>query len=164
MLCSCCENREGTHRLQKEGEEDVWLCDECFERLGGAAACFGDSPDFFVSFFQPKKSGEGKCPVCGLTFEEYSHTGLVGCAACYTAFRDELMPAIRRIHGKTVHKGKHPLGNGSGFELLGEQKKLRAELERAFRENRLKDAERLNHDIRIISDLIYRGKGGEDDQ
>lgn len=74
------------------------------------------------------------------------------------------MPAIRRIHGKTVHKGKHPLGNGSGFELLGEQKKLRAELERAFRENRLKDAERLNHDIRIISDLIYRGKGGEDDQ
>lgn len=162
MLCSGCNQNEATRCLRQEGEDDVWLCDDCYERLGGAAACFGDEPDFFVSFLQPKKDDEKKCPVCGRTLTDYSRTGLVGCASCYEAFREELMPAIRRIHGKTVHKGKHPLGSGSSFELLGEQKRLRAELERALRENRMKDAERLNRDIRAISDVIYRGGEGKD--
>lgn len=164
MLCSTCNEREGTHRVGKEGEQELWLCEECFALLGDAANHAGESPDFFVSFLQPKKSVGKECPVCGTTLKDYARTGLVGCAACYDTFREELIPAIRRIHGKTTHKGKRPLGSGSSFELLNEQKRLRAELECAVREKRLKDAEKLNHDIRVISDLIYRGKGEEDGQ
>ena len=164
MLCSNCHQNQATHTVLRGDGDSVHLCDSCFERFGAAADFFGSDPDFFASFLQSRKDAGTACPVCGTTLADYARTGLLGCAVCYDTLREDLRPAIRRIHGKTVHKGKHPLGNGSGFELLGEQKKLRAELERAFRENRLKDAERLNHDIRIISDLIYRGKGGEDDQ
>ena len=74
------------------------------------------------------------------------------------------MPAIRKIHGKTTHKGKHPSGESTYYELLEEQRLLRAELERALKEKRMKDADRINKDIRAINKIIYRGDfGGSDD-
>ena len=74
------------------------------------------------------------------------------------------MPAVRKIHGKTTHKGKHPSGESTYYELLEEQRLLRAELERALKEKRMKDADRINKDIRAINKIIYRGDfGGNDD-
>ena len=155
MLCYNCNKNPATHFT---GGDPEGLCDECYERLGAAVEFAGASPDLL--------SGQGEdpgiCPVCGMEFDEYSRTGLVGCAACYDAFRKELMPVIRGIHGKTTHEGKRPLGAGKMFELLEEQKRLRAELESAIREKRKQDADRLNRDIRDISRMIERGMGGGD--
>ncbi len=167
MLCSNCKKHQATHLVRREGEGEMPLCDECFEKLGAAAVSFGDEPDFFVSFLQPEGEGrrEARCPVCGCTLEDYGRTGLLGCAACYTAFRDELEPAIRRIHGKTVHEGKHPLAGERMFRLLDEQKALRGELEQAVREKRTKDTEVINRRLRRLNKAIFSaGSGGEDDQ
>lgn len=163
MVCSVCKKNMATHRIENEGGE-VFLCDDCFERLG-AAAEYGADPGLFVSFMGIEGEAERRCPVCGTTLSRYSATGLVGCAHCYDVFRDELLPSIRRIHGRPVHVGKHPLGDGKFFELLEERKRLRSELERAVKENRMKDAERLNRDIREISKILHRGdfEGGEDE-
>ena len=32
---------------------------------------------------------------------------MMGCADCYSLFRDEIMPTVRRVHGNTVHCGKN---------------------------------------------------------
>lgn len=157
MLCYNCNKKPATHFT---GENTGGLCDECFERLGAALEFAGGSPDLFPA----PAEGPRVCPVCGISFEEYTRTGLVGCAACYGAFSKELMPVIRGIHGKTTHEGKRPLGDGKLFELLEEQKRLRAELESAIKEKRKQDADRLNRDIRDISRMIGRGMGGGDDQ
>lgn len=159
MLCSNCKKRPATH-FTGDNENINGLCDECYERLGAALEFAGGSPDLLPA---PEEEPLA-CPVCGIPFEEYERTGLVGCAACYDAFRKELMPVIRGIHGKTTHEGKRPLGDGKMFELLEEQKRLRAELESAIREKRRQDADRLNRDIRDISRMIERGMGGGDDQ
>ena len=75
------------------------------------------------------------------------------------------MPSVRRIHGKTLHIGKRPLGDGKFFELVEERNRLRAELERALKEKRMKDAERLNRDIREISEILLRRDfGGSEDE
>lgn len=165
MLCFNCKQRPATHFIKKDGE-DAGLCDECYERLGEAAKYAGSEPDFFVSFLEPDEKQNGrKCPNCGMTLDDYTHSGLVGCAVCYEVFRQELLPVIRRIQGKTTHEGKRPLGVGTVYELLEVQKRLRSELERALKEKRMKDAEKLNRDIREISRMIERGKeGGNDDQ
>ena len=118
MLCTNCKKREATHTVCGNDGEEMHLCDGCFERLGGAAAYLGDGPDFFVNFLPPEKDDALKCPVCGTTLSDYTRTGLVGCAACYDTFREELMPVIRRIHGRTQHEGKRPLGSGKLFELF----------------------------------------------
>ena len=167
MLCSNCKNARATHLVRRDDGGEAALCDECFEKLGRAAAGFGDEPDFFVSFLQPEGEvrREARCPVCGCTLEDYGRTGLLGCAACYAAFREELEPALRRIHGKTVHEGKHPLAGERMFRLLDEQKALRGELEQAVREKRTKDTEVINRRLRRLNKAIFSaGSGGEDDQ
>lgn len=164
MLCSNCKKKQAAHAIDRDGGEKIYLCSECYEKLGDAVGYFSDEPDFFVSFLQPQQSVERSCSVCGTTLAEYSRTGLVGCAHCYTVFRADLMPAIARIHGKTEHTGKHPLGDGRLFELLAEQKKLRVKLEQALKDKKMKEAERLNRDIREIGEIISRGGFGDDDQ
>ncbi len=51
------------------------------------------------------------CEKCGSTFEEISKTGKVGCANCYSVFREKLLPVIQRIHGTAKHVGKTPGGS-----------------------------------------------------
>lgn len=41
------------------------------------------------------------CSHCGTTFEEFAHSGAVGCAHCYEQFGDLLEPVLRRMHGVT---------------------------------------------------------------
>ena len=41
------------------------------------------------------------CSKCGLKFEDFVRTGLLGCAQCYTDFHDLLTPILRRLHGVT---------------------------------------------------------------
>ena len=165
MLCNQCKQRQAAHCIKKDteaGVQEVFLCEECYARAQEDPV-FG--PDLFASFFTKDISEESRCcENCGTTLAEYSKTGILGCEKCYEAFREELMPAIRKIHGKTTHKGKYPSGESTYYELLEEQRLLRAELERALKEKRMKDADRINKDIRAINKIIYRGDfGGSDD-
>ena len=148
MNCSCCGKGNGKHTVTREGK-DLILCDSCYERLMSAAA--------FVE--------EGViCPECGYTYEEYEESGLLGCAGCYKAFRERLLPVIKKMQGKTEHTGKIPEQDSTVLELYEERERLRTELELALREKRMKDAERLNRDIRDISKAIDdRQFGGSDD-
>ena len=158
-LCSNCKKNPAAYTVQGE-EGETCLCEECYARWAAAAEHVAE-PDFFVSLFPPEQEEGASCPVCGTTLEEYSHTGLLGCAACYKTFARQLEPAIRRIHGRLEHRGKHPLGNGKLYELLVEQKRLRGELEKALREKRMQDAQRINRDIRDIRRMIGE-TGGQD--
>lgn len=167
MLCQNCKTRQAAHCIRKDvgdGTEEICLCEECFAQLKDAGEYMCE-PDFFTSFFNKEMETDDKrCPSCGTTLAEYSKKGVLGCEKCYEVFREELMPSIRKIHGKTTHKGKHPPEESTYYELLEEQKKLRAELERALKEKRMKDADRINKDIRAINKIIYRGDfGGQND-
>ena len=155
MLCYNCKKREGVHAVSDAHGEEIVLCEECYARLGAAAE---------YAALSGIEEG-GRCPVCGRTYADYKRTGLVGCAVCYDTFREELLPVIRRMHGKMVHMGGHPLGDGKLYELLDERNRLRAELEGAIKRKDMAAADRLNKDIREISRIIYRSDlGGEDGQ
>ncbi len=81
------------------------LCDQCANEMFGnfehevkqaiVNGLLGDP-------FRESKS----CPACGMRFSEYQRTGLLGCPSCYDVFKDEIMPYIARIQGKTRHVGK----------------------------------------------------------
>jgi len=55
-----------------------------------------------------KKETKTKCPRCGLTYEDFKRVGRLGCGECYSAFKDSLLPLLKRIHGSTQHYGKSP--------------------------------------------------------
>ena len=160
MRCDNCKKKFAVHTV-KSGEEELHLCSDCYERLGYAAEFVGE--DIFAAFRKPEKREEKRCPSCGASLSDYMRKGLLGCPGCYEAFAEDLLPAITRIHGIPQHAGKHPLGGDVLFELRAEQKSLRAELEQAVKEKRMKDAERINRQIRDISRVIAEGGFGDAD-
>ncbi len=55
----------------------------------------------------PSLSSGKRCSVCGSDFRSIADSGKVGCPNCYTEFKGRLAPTIKKIHGNTVHCGKH---------------------------------------------------------
>lgn len=94
---------------------------------------------------------ETRCPRCGMTLEEFRRTGLLGCANCYPYFREELAPVLRRVQGRTVHTGKIPQEPDGGYTILLERQILKEGIERALREKRYADAEKLQRQLETFT-------------
>ncbi len=53
------------------------------------------------------------CRHCGVKFDEYRKTLMLGCSHCYDSFHDYLIPYLRKFHGDIRHVGRKP---GGGME------------------------------------------------
>lgn len=51
-----------------------------------------------------------KCEKCGLPFEAYRKSLILGCPGCYESFYKQLLPDLRKFHGHTKHLGRKPGG------------------------------------------------------
>ena len=71
----------------------------------------------------------------------------MGCAECYTAFYDKLLPSLQRIHGKGTHMGKKPNGTNSSQNKL---EMLKEQLENAVREQDFESAVKIRDEINSI--------------
>ncbi len=119
MLCENCKKNLATTYVKTitNGEvREMRLCDECAGSFQGFSF-FSDGfglDNILASLmgqYAPARNtpeAETSCPVCGSTLSDISEYGRVGCANCYDAFYEELMPYIRRIHGSAVHVGRIP--------------------------------------------------------
>jgi protein-arginine kinase activator protein McsA len=55
-------------------------------------------------YYQSTPANEDSYKQAGSMF--YEELPLLGCPECYSEFREELMPILRRIHGSIKHRGK----------------------------------------------------------
>ena len=88
------------------------------------------------------------CPRCGTTIEEFRRTGLLGCAECYSVFREEILSTVLRVQGKTRHEGDIPAVKEEKYSFMLEQQHLKEEIERAMRERRYAEAEELKQRLK----------------
>lgn len=49
--------------------------------------------------FRSTTVGDKRCRVCGKSFSEITADFSVGCAYCYTEFKNELAPLIEKVQG-----------------------------------------------------------------
>jgi protein arginine kinase activator len=106
--CQVCERRPAVVEfIQVTGDErrEMALCRECalsigvraqveaFQRLSQLLTEQESSGPFDADALQ------SKCTRCGMLFQEFVRTGLLGCPHCYQDFRELLKPALRRLHG-----------------------------------------------------------------
>ena len=88
----------------------LFLCDECANEINiGMNFDFG-MHDVFSNFFDefsglktitiPEVS---KCNSCGMSYDEFSKTGMLGCEKCYSTFSNRLDEVLNRIHGSNRH-------------------------------------------------------------
>lgn len=150
MLCEECHMRPATVHITKivnNEKTEMHLCEECAKEkhlsLSSSIGGFGfEDTGFSVakllsSFFEPSSktpigsSEEFKCGRCGLTFQTFSKTGRFGCSQCYSTFKNQMNPMLRRIHGKTFHVGKVPKRSGGQIRIKQEIDRLKRELQEA---------------------------------
>jgi protein arginine kinase activator len=94
-----------------------------------------------------------KCPSCGFTYQDFKKVGRFGCGECYEAFKKQLDPLLKRIHGSNRHVGKVPLTAGKAVKettVLQSIKELKAQLEKAVQSEEFETAAKLRDKIREL--------------
>jgi protein arginine kinase activator len=99
--CLLCEEHavDNSPYVQKQPAPETikaWL-KGIVANVAGVAAETGDIPDI-------------QCDRCGLKYEAYKRTLLLGCPDCYRSFEEHLLPELRKFHGEIRHVGRTPLG------------------------------------------------------
>jgi len=165
MLCQECHNAPATvHVKKKQGDEEIslHLCRACAKQMGWNNPL--DDVKFPLAQFiasmmndmtQTTPDAESldtsaKCSECGLSFQEFSRTGRLGCGHCYESFRPSMQELLRRIHGSTRHQGRRPEHAPAPARPQGgnSMRQLKAELDRAIADEDFEKAARLRDQIR----------------
>jgi len=170
MYCDYCKNKPATVHLTKiiNGQKtELHLCEDCAKQ-SGEINWFNTFSlnDFFQPFsVNDLLSGflEGvgqsnaeanyaaiKCERCGMTYEQFKRTGMLGCSQCYKAFADELIPLIKRIHGNVKHVGKVPRKAGGELRVRREIERLKEELDKAVKDEAFEKAAELRDKIKEL--------------
>lgn len=141
MKCERCDNQATVHLIEIKGGQKVekHLCEQHAVEEG-VAVKVNHAPlnELLEKFVLKHASGaavseaELSCEHCGLTYEEFRKTGLLGCPECYEVFAGVLAPLLERAHeGASRHIGKAP--SREGVDGLRQQRlmQLRRELDEA---------------------------------
>ncbi len=155
MLCQNCNKNEANmhmKRIVNGRAAEIHLCSDCARSLGYGEAFSGLGLRFsdFLGDFLLKgehSSNSVRCPFCNKSFEEIAKDGKMGCAECYSAFYDKLLPSLQRIHGKSTHVGKRPKGSNGGMNQL---ESLKNQLENAISEQNFELAVEIRDKINAI--------------
>ena len=189
MKCDNCGENEANVKYTQiiNGEKKIMhLCEKCSEELGINNLDFNMPIDFssFLSDFFDDMSNETvfpefeglsnqvKCSKCGLSFDDFMHTGKFGCSNCYDEFELKIDPILKNIHGANRHIGRlgkvndsNEMGTlkennnfiGSKEDINNKDKKedksnkiekLNEELKQAIREERYEDAAKIRDEIK----------------
>ncbi len=116
MLCQNCKEKQATVHFVKviNGKRtEMHLCEKCApianQEFPSIESFDITVSDILGSFFGGAASApQSKCELCGTTFDEFSHTGKLGCSDCYDVFGQQLANPLKRIQGASSHKGKTP--------------------------------------------------------
>lgn len=120
-LCQSCGRQPAVVEfIQVTGSErrQVALCRECAATHGveGQLDAFQRLAQLLMQQTRPvnhiseewQASLRTVCSRCGTIFDQFIHTGLLGCPQCYVDFHDILVPVLRRLHGVTKQTAEEP--------------------------------------------------------
>lgn len=174
MKCENCGKNDANVKYTQiiNGEKkQMFLCEECSEKLGINNNFHLNMPIDFTSFLSdffsdanelnliPSLERPIECTHCGLTFDDFMHTGKFGCSNCYEEFESRIDPILKNIQGSTRHIGR--LGNvieGNNLQKSSEKtedisnkstlEKLKEDLKIAIKEERYEDAAKIRDKIK----------------
>ena len=156
MECSNCGSLSAQlhTRISDGTPKTVCLCQACYEKLYSRS----DAADLFAHLFGSREGKTKKkkvCPSCGMTLESFQKSGLLGCAGCYAAFRDEIISSVRYCQRSDRHCGKTPNGTSElKYDLVREQEAYRSQLSAALREGDAGLARELTRRLEEVQDQI----------
>ena len=158
MLCEECKVNQATVVITVTAGDEVTtrhLCSECMKKMENSFAA-GDVQGFLSSLLSmlssAPKAPSRACTGCGLSYEEFQRTGKLGCAQCYQDFADELRPLLLRVHGRSQHAGRVPLGQEKQLRHRQRMEQLRESMEKAVEVENFEEAAILRDQIRAMNE------------
>lgn len=97
----------------------------------------------------PKKEISLKCQFCGLTYADFKKKARLGCGKCYSVFKVQINPLLKKIHGSLVYAGK----SAPSIQKSPAQnsiKELKERLSRAVKLEEYEEAARLRDEIKQL--------------
>ena len=158
MLCEKCHKNTATTHIRTVINGVVTeqnLCGYCAAMGGYSKFVNNGFASMLSSLFGDElatgRIKEIKCDCCNTSFSDIAESGKMGCSECYSAFKNKLIPYLKRVHGTTEHIGKKLKDKGSNLVVLSETtevEKLRAELLDAIKSEEFEKAALLRDEIR----------------
>ena len=163
MICDGCNQNEATFhsiKIINGMKSERHLCVRCQSNFAapeaavspvpGLAGLFSNFAAFSGQLDAPRREVK-TCPGCGVTSAEALKSGFLGCARCYGAFGEILLPLIQKVQSGTLHKGKNPQTDGAaGFIAENEYERLRTELAAAVEAENYEEAAILQSKLRAL--------------
>ena len=168
MVCDICKSNPAVVHLKQvcDGEtREVNVCMGCAEEKGLDVDSSMSLQDFL---FGPgggpspldelsAKTSELACPDCGMKIGEFRDTSRLGCASCYTAFADDIVPYLCSMHVGDQHRGKAPQRE----QLLAGVADLERQLSKAVASQKFEEAARLRDAIKEMAESGADSNGAE---
>lgn len=168
MICQICQKQaatvhvteishgtdEGTGEAAAPVVEQRHLCERCAQRLKLPHAPVISKKGVAevwkllqLSAKRAREEGGLSCPDCGMTLSEFRSKGRFGCPRDYEVFAQHLDPLLLRIHNATQHRGRLPGMDEDTRERMQHLTQLRAQLEKAIKDEAYESAARLRDEI-----------------
>jgi len=170
MLCDICGKREATVHLTEIVNEKVTklhLCEECAREKGQEMEEHFGLSDLLAGLADLGSTATTevvesiKCPSCGFTYQDFKKAGRLGCSECYEAFKKQLAPLLKRIHGADRHVGKIPVQVGKTVNDARNLQELKMKMEKAIQSEEFEEAARLRDKIRELERSRQATKSGD---
>lgn len=172
MKCDACGKNEATVHLTEIVNDKITklhLCEGCAKAKGAEMEEHFGLSDLLAGLADLGGSAGAeavaviKCPTCGFTYQDFKKVGRFGCGDCYEAFKKQLDPLLKRIHGSNRHIGKVPLAAAPSASTapkdikavqqaaaMQDLKTLKVRLEKAIQAEEFEEAARLRDIIRSL--------------
>lgn len=180
MKCQNCGKHEANVKYVQmiNGEKDeMFLCEKCAKDMNidmNFDMHFGFD-NIFSSLFSGETfvkpielSDELSCDVCGMKYDDFARTGMIGCENCYKVFSKRLENVIKKLHGnnrhieasnkKVANTVKHPKKNENVKEQI---EALRKEIDECIKIEDYEKAAILRDKIKVLEKKEINMERGE---
>jgi len=161
--CERCNKPATVHMTEISGGKphDVHLCDACAQQAGYVQQTHIPINELLNQFLkthaQVSETSATRCPDCGMSWQEFKDTGLLGCPKDYELFLNQLGGVIERAQnganhhtGKSVTTGGTPKPPDAVKLRQAELNRLRKELARAVEDESYERAAQLRDQIKSL--------------
>ena len=168
FACERCSKPATVHLTEISGGKrtEIHLCDTCAQEAGYIQQAHIPINDLLNQFLkthaQVADTQTPRCPDCGMTWQEFKDTGLLGCAKDYEIFETHLKGVIERAQQDASHHiGKTPVHAPGAAPLQDPVKlrqaellRLRKDLARAVEDESYETAAKIRDQIKTIEGAV----------
>ena len=174
MLCDECGKNKATVHLTEIINEQITklnLCEGCAKEKGADAEQHFGIADLLAALSDVEQTAASpglshaklKCTGCGMSYDDFKKVGRLGCSDCYTSFKANLLPLLKRIHGSNQHLGKTPdpshlKEQKVSSKIHEELEAVKLELQKAVKSEEFEEAAALRDKIKFLEKKLKEHK------